>query len=427
MTRLRWNQDGFSVLCGVLAGRISPSPAVEDIAVAVRALLDAPLEDVEQLAARWPGRSLRITILQQNTLLLAIDLVPTDGPEVWGASVARRPTLTRRQASDLTTLVQSVRFEVAIAGEIVLDGMVINDADKYAAVDGTECHLTRTEWRLLRALLHAAGDVVNREQLRLLGIHGHELTDGALRTHVRRLRATLSGHGHRIETVPCVGYRLDLERPSTEIVAGPLRLRPGTRQAWRRGNSLHLTPSEFDVLDRLARRRGQFLSADDLRRAGGANSRNSVKVRIANLRAKLGPDRGMIRTRPGSGYCLDPQPDADRPEHRTTLRAGSFSWAPRAWCGAHASLSTQDSSHLIGESRVFILDRRGARHRGGLRARRHGARRRGCRWAEPNCRRPHLVRGACQTARAGHLHLHRGLRAQCAGPHPSRRVASWLT
>lgn len=322
MIRLRWWRDGFSVLCEVLAGRISPSPAVADIGVAVRTSLDTPLEQVTRVAARWPGRSLTVTIVQRNTPLLAIELVPTGRPKVWAATVAMRPRVSGRRASDLTTLLGSVRFEVAIAGEIVLDGMVIDDVNKHASVDAKTCHLSRTEWRLVGALLHVAGDVVNRDELRLLGIQGREMTDAALRTHIRRLRAKLSDYGHRIETVHGVGYRLNLEGPSSEIVAGPLRIRPGARKAWRRGKPLHLTPSEFDVVVGLASRPGVVLSADDLSRVGGASSRDSVKVRIANLRAKLGPDRGMIRTRPGSGYCLDPQPDADRPEHRTTLRAG---------------------------------------------------------------------------------------------------------
>jgi hypothetical protein len=83
---------------------ISPSPAVPDIAVAVRASLDTPLEQVKRVAARWPGRSLTLTIVQQNTPLLAIELVPTGRPKVWAAAVAMRPRVRGRRASDLTTL-----------------------------------------------------------------------------------------------------------------------------------------------------------------------------------------------------------------------------------------------------------------------------------------------------------------------------------
>lgn len=86
----------------------------------------------------------------------------------------------------------------------------------------------------------------------------------------------------------------------------------------RGGERLADTASEFDVLLTLARPPGKVRSADELSRPGAPPNRSSVTVRISNLRGKLSPSGRIIRTRRGSGYCLDPQALGDWTEHRTT-------------------------------------------------------------------------------------------------------------
>jgi DNA-binding response OmpR family regulator len=317
--RLRWRHAGFSVLCEILASRISPPPALKDIGGPVAHWLSQQLAEVERLADRWPEKSLQATVIQGGALLATIDLVPTSDLETWDAAITGRTRVRRRRGPDLMALLDSARLEVAIAGRVETDELVIDDVGRHAFVDGADCGLTRTEWALLRALLHASGDAVRREQLRKLGPHGREISDRALTRHMSQIRAKLGRRRDRLETVRGLGYRLDSGPGPADVVVGPLRINPGARRAWCDGDPLRLSPGEFHVLLTLARASDleRFHTAEQLR-GPTATTVSSVKVRIANLRQKMGARRGMIRTRRGSGYCLDPQGSDDFPPGRPT-------------------------------------------------------------------------------------------------------------
>ncbi len=72
-----------------------------------------------------------------------------------------------------------------------------------------ELPLTRTELRMLHALLAAQGAVLNREQLVKAAWEGpHFVADRTVDSHVRGVRNKLRPHGQdRIETVNGVGWR----------------------------------------------------------------------------------------------------------------------------------------------------------------------------------------------------------------------------
>ena len=77
----------------------------------------------------------------------------------------------------------------------------------------------------------------------------------------------------------------------------------------RKGQEVHLTPIEFELLRALVRHRGRLLTHRALlEQVWGPAYRDDtqvLRVHIANLRRKIEPDEGSprhIRTEPGVGY-----------------------------------------------------------------------------------------------------------------------------
>ncbi|HEY3505328.1 MAG TPA: response regulator transcription factor [Actinocatenispora sp.] len=97
-------------------------------------------------------------------------------------------------------------------------------------------------------------------------------------------------------------------RANGDVVAiGDLSINRSERRVGRAGADIHLTPTEFDLLVRLAERPRAVLSRDQLLAevwgwANGSGTR-TVDSHIKALRRKLGP--GLIRTVHGVGYALD--------------------------------------------------------------------------------------------------------------------------
>jgi DNA-binding response OmpR family regulator len=93
------------------------------------------------------------------------------------------------------------------------------------------------------------------------------------------------------------------------IRLGDLAIEPATRRVSRNGSDVHLTPTEFDLLVRLAQAprvvfaRRRLLEEVWGYKAGGGE--RTVDSHVRALRRKLGP--GLIRTVHGVGYSLDPE------------------------------------------------------------------------------------------------------------------------
>ena len=103
------------------------------------------------------------------------------------------------------------------------------------------------------------------------------------------------------------------EEPSTKpIVAGPVSIDPERREIRRDGELVHLTPTEFDLVHRLARRPGIVFSRELLLEEvwgylDGSTGGRTVDSHVAAVRRKLGAD--VIRTVQGIGYAFGtPQP-----------------------------------------------------------------------------------------------------------------------
>jgi DNA-binding response OmpR family regulator len=89
---------------------------------------------------------------------------------------------------------------------------------------------------------------------------------------------------------------------------GDLRIDAGARRVRVAGAEVHLTPTEFDLLLRLAGNPGVVLTRESLYAEvwgwPGASGTRTVDSHVKALRAKIGADR--VRTVHGVGYALEP-------------------------------------------------------------------------------------------------------------------------
>jgi DNA-binding response OmpR family regulator len=122
----------------------------------------------------------------------------------------------------------------------------------------------------------------------------------------RELLARLRAVTRRAAPAAAAGHEAE-----AEIVAGELRLSPGTRRAALGDKQLDLTALEFDLLACLARARGRVKSREQLVEAIAERNYDvydrSIDVHIWSLRKKLGDDPKnprFIRTYRSVGYML---------------------------------------------------------------------------------------------------------------------------
>ena len=104
--------------------------------------------------------------------------------------------------------------------------------------------------------------------------------------------------------------------PSTQpIAAGPITIDPERREVHRDGRLVHLTPTEFHLLHRLALRPGVVFGREQLLEevwgyADGTAGERTVDSHVAALRRKLGAD--VLRTVQGIGYAFGTPGAEDR-------------------------------------------------------------------------------------------------------------------
>jgi DNA-binding response OmpR family regulator len=96
-------------------------------------------------------------------------------------------------------------------------------------------------------------------------------------------------------------------RPAARLVVGDLVVDTGTRRVVAAGDEVHLTPTEFDLLARLAAIPGDVLTRErllaDVWDWADASGTRTVDSHVKALRAKIGADR--VRTVHGVGYALE--------------------------------------------------------------------------------------------------------------------------
>ena len=88
------------------------------------------------------------------------------------------------------------------------------------------------------------------------------------------------------------------------LLFGSLQIDPQRRQVWQTGQTVELTPMEFDILLLLACRPGQVFSARQIYEAVAADTYDAswtgISSMVYKLRRKLGA--GIIETVRGHGY-----------------------------------------------------------------------------------------------------------------------------
>ena len=93
------------------------------------------------------------------------------------------------------------------------------------------------------------------------------------------------------------------------LLFGSLQIDPQRRLVWQSGQTVDLTPMEFDILLLLARRPGQVFSARQIYEAVAADSYDAswtgISSMVYKLRRKLGA--GIIETVRGHGYRFTPK------------------------------------------------------------------------------------------------------------------------
>ena len=164
------------------------------------------------------------------------------------------------------------------------------------------CEDVRRWSRLPIVVLSAIGD--EREKVRALDAGADDYVTKPFGTEelLARLRAVMR------RSVEAGGD------PRLEI--GELVIDLLDRRVWSDGQSVHLTPIEFDLLRVLAQHRGRLVTHRQLLRdvwgpEYGAET-HYLRVHVAHIRAKLEPDPSRPRyliTEPGVGYRLrEPTP-----------------------------------------------------------------------------------------------------------------------
>ena len=101
------------------------------------------------------------------------------------------------------------------------------------------------------------------------------------------------------------------ESKSPVIRLGPLTIDTALREVSRDGGVLHLTPSEYALLELLAYRRGNVFSQEQLiehlRRSDSEVSSNLIEVLVSGLRKRIHApgEPPILRTRRGFGYYVE--------------------------------------------------------------------------------------------------------------------------
>jgi two-component system KDP operon response regulator KdpE len=195
------------------------------------------------------------------------------------------PAETAAEALDVAAL---QRPDAAILDLVLPDG------------DGVEVCRALREWSQMPILvLSAVGDEDHKVRALEAGADDYVTKPFSPRELVARLQAILRRATPRDEepVIAAAGLQVDL----------------AARVVRRRGEEVHLTPIEFDLLRVLVRNRGRLLTHRALLQEvwgqAYADDVPTLRTNIARLRRKLERDddrgRSYIRTDPGVGYRFD--------------------------------------------------------------------------------------------------------------------------
>jgi two-component system KDP operon response regulator KdpE len=190
------------------------------------------------------------------------------------------PASTMEEALDVAAV---ERPDAAIVDLVLPDG------------DGIELCRRLREWSGLPVIvLSAVGEEDAKVRALAAGADDYVTKPFGPRELIARLEANLRRTAPEPEeaVIEADGLTVDLARRTVEV----------------RGEPVHLTPIEFELLRGLARNRGRLMTHRDLLTTvwgpGYADDTQVLRAHIANLRRKIEPPEGprFIRTESGVGY-----------------------------------------------------------------------------------------------------------------------------
>jgi two-component system, OmpR family, KDP operon response regulator KdpE len=167
-------------------------------------------------------------------------------------------------------------------------------------IDGIELCRRLREWTQMPLIvLSAVGEEEAKVRALAAGADDYVTKPFGPRELIARLQANLRRTGP--------------EQEEPVVTTGELTVDLAARVVTLRGQEVHLTPIEFDLLRLLVRNRGRLMTHRDLLVAvwgnGYADDTQVLRAHIANLRRKIEPDGAggttghrYIRTDPGVGY-----------------------------------------------------------------------------------------------------------------------------
>jgi DNA-binding response OmpR family regulator len=199
--------------------------------------------------------------------------VATDGPAAVAAARDLRPDL------------------------VVLDVML-------PGFDGLEvCRRIQAERPVAVLMLTARGDETDLLVGLAVGADDYLTKPFSLRELAARVHALL----RRLDRLDQAAGRAG-DGSAATLTVGDLEINPVERRVRRGGAEVHLTPTEFELLNHLATRPRAVLAREQLLAAvwgwADASGTRTVDSHVKALRRKLGAD--LIRTVHGVGYALEP-------------------------------------------------------------------------------------------------------------------------
>ncbi len=174
-------------------------------------LLDLMLPDRSGLSLLTEVRrtsSVPVILLTARTLsqdkVLGLDLGADD--------YLTKPFSTEELLARIRALLRRAQPPEPASSRLSFGSVTVDEEARTVTVGDRPCHVTPTEFEILRHLLVRAGRAVRREQLAEAVLLVDDPSGQVLQTHVSRLRTKLGGEGARIITVWGIGYRLDRDR-----------------------------------------------------------------------------------------------------------------------------------------------------------------------------------------------------------------------
>lgn len=203
----------------------------------------------------------------------------------------------------LRVILRDAGFEAlpASTGEEALDVAAVSRPDAgiidlvLPDLDGVELCRRLREWTEMPLIvLSAVGDEDAKVRALAAGADDYITKPFGPRELIARLQANMR--------------RVEPEQQPSQVSSGELTVDLAARSVSLRGEEIHLTPTEFDLLRLLVRNRGRLMTHRDLLTtvwgAGYGDDTQVLRAHIANLRRKIEPSGGhtYIRTDPGVGY-----------------------------------------------------------------------------------------------------------------------------